>query len=145
VEQRILEAGRVAGSGMNRQQRRFVVLRDSQQAASGFVTRPTNVSGAALVVAIVMTAEGKFSLFDAARSAQNMMLAAWSEGVASSPNALADPEGMSRILGIGEDESVATLISFGYPARDLDPPSRSPEEWLARADRLPLSELVEER
>jgi hypothetical protein len=37
------------------------------------------------------------------------------------------------------------VLSFGYPARPIDPESRSPEEWLARAARRPLEELVERR
>jgi hypothetical protein len=36
-----------------------------------------------------------------------------------------------------------TVLTFGYPARPRDPERRSPEEWLARADRKPLDEVVE--
>jgi nitroreductase len=71
---RILQAGRVAGSGKNRQGRRFVVLRDLQAEAAELVTRPSNVRGAALVVTIVV-GKGKYAGFDGARAAQKMMLA----------------------------------------------------------------------
>ena len=139
--ERILQAGRVAGSGKNRQDRRFIVLRDAQAEASKLVTRPTNVSGAALVVAIVVR-EGTYSTFDAARAAQNMMLAAWNDGIASCPNAVADADGFTRLFELGDDERVAILISFGHPARGFDPTNKPAEDWLAAADRVPAEEAV---
>ena len=40
---------------------------------------------------------------------------------------------------------MATVLSFGYPARPKDPESHSAEEWIDRADRLPFDEVVELR
>ena len=37
------------------------------------------------------------------------------------------------------------LLGFGYPARPADPESRTPEEWIERAGRLPFDEVVELR
>jgi nitroreductase len=145
LTQRILDAGRIAGSGKNRQGRRFIVVTDAQAEASQHVTRPGNVLGAALVVAIAVPAEGTFAAFDAARAAQNMMLTAWSEGVASCPNALTNPDAVAALLGLGADERVATLVSFGYPANGRSGNDRTPDEWLDRADRRPLEEVVEHR
>jgi hypothetical protein len=34
------------------------------------------------------------------------------------------------------------ILSFGYPAQPREVESRSAEEWSARANRKPLSELV---
>lgn len=140
---RILEAGRLAGSAMNRQQRRFVVLESAsaRQAVARAVTRPGNIDGASLAVAIV-TAGSSWSGFDAARAAQNMMLAASADGIASCPNAPKDRERLAEALDLGAEEDVAAIISFGYPARMRPPESRSVEEWRERADRLPLAELV---
>jgi nitroreductase len=143
---RILEAGRVSGSSRNRQARRFVALRDKaliERAASG-VYSPGNLRGAALVVAVLTRGKGPTS-FDAGRAAQNMMLAAWNEGIGSSPNGIADTEVLAEVLDHGEDESVVILLSFGYPARPVDPERRAPEEWIERADRLPFDEVVELR
>jgi nitroreductase len=75
---------------------------------------------------------------DVGRCAQNMMLAAWNDGVASCPNGITDPEAAARICG----DEVKTVLSFGYPAKPRDPQSRSPEEWSAKANRKPLAELV---
>lgn len=140
----ILQAGRVAGSAKNRQDRRFVVLRDTRAQAAEMVTRPGNIRGAALVVAIVIR-EGTYSVFDAARAAQNMMLAAWNDGVASCPNSVTDVDAFAQLLDLPDDERVSVLISFGLPAKGFDPSARSAEEWLAAADRVPLEDAVEYR
>ncbi len=142
---RILEAARLAGNGMNRQDRRFILVEDAQAEASKFVTRPPNIETAAFIVAIAVPVEGTFAAFDAARAAQNMMITAWSEGVSSCPNAIADPEAMAELLGLADGERVATLVSFGYPANGRTPADRSAQEWLDRADRRPVDEMVERR
>ena len=137
VRQRILAAGRLSGSSKNRQLWEFAVV--SGQARDNLaeaVYAPENVLGAALVIAIV----GEAGSFDAGRCAQNMMLAAWGDGVVSCPNGVREPDAAAEICG-GE---VRAIVSFGYPARPRDPASRSAEEWSARANRKLLSELVRE-
>jgi nitroreductase len=142
---RLLEAGRLAGSSRNRQARRFVVLRDGAlERAAQAVWMPDNLRGAALAVAILIRGKGPTG-FDAGRAAQNMMLAASGDGIGSCPNGIADPEALAAVLGHGEDEQVATVLSFGYPARPVDAERRTPEEWIAHADRLPFDEVVELR
>ncbi len=146
ADRRILEAGRIAGSSKNRQARRFVVLRDPAlvEEVAQSVYAPENVRGAALVVAIVVGGKGP-TPFDAGRAAQNMMLAASNDGIGSTPNGVADPERLRTAVGHGEDEKVSIVLTFGYPRRPRDPESRSPEEWIERADRKPYEEVVEER
>jgi nitroreductase len=140
---RVLDAGRIAGSSRNRQMRRFVVLSDRERIAP-LVHVPDNIRGAALVVAIVVGGRGP-TAFDAGRAAQNMMLAAWNEGIGSCPNGIADSEALGEACGAEEDEQVAIVLTFGYPARPVDPTSRSAEEWIARADRVAFDEIVEFR
>jgi hypothetical protein len=37
------------------------------------------------------------------------------------------------------------VLTFGYPAKPRrDPQSRTPEEWIERADRRPYDEIIEE-
>jgi nitroreductase len=140
VVERILDAGRVAGSARNRQAWRFLVVDSAERRKqiAEAVYAPDNVHGARLVVAIQSS-----SAMDVGRCMQNMMLAAWNEGVASCPNGIADAERARAALDLGEDEPVATVLTFGYPARERDPESRTAEEWSARADRKPLDELVQ--
>ncbi len=63
---RILDAGRLAGSSKNRQQRHFVVLQDRETVARA-VWNPENIRGAALVEAIVVSGKGPLAL-DAGRA-----------------------------------------------------------------------------
>ena len=143
---RILDAGRVAGSAANRQARRFLVLRRRSlvERASKAVYAPRNLLGAALVVAVVVRGKGPLA-FDAGRAAQNMMLAAWNDGVGSCPNGVADRDLMHEVLGLADDEQVAIVLSFGFPARPTDPERRPADAWIERADRLPFAAVVEER
>ena len=143
VARRILDAGRLAGSAQNRQPWRFVVVSGAaRDALAEAVYAPENVRTAGLVVAIVISGKGPTS-FDAGRAAQNMLLVAWNEGIASCPNGLADAGRAATVLGLeGDEERPVIVLSFGYPARPRDPDSRSAEEWSARANRKPLEELV---
>lgn len=142
-ERRILDAGRVAGSSKNRQAWTFVVIRadDAIERAARAVWEPSNVLGAAFVVAIV-THGGPG--MDAGRAAQNMMLAAWADGIGSCPNGIADRDALHAVLGTGEDDQIATVLSFGYPARARRPERHGAEDWIARADRKPFDEVVRE-
>src|SRR5215218_787722 len=144
VRDRILDAGRIAGSARNRQPWRFVVLdsRDLVEQVAETVYAPRNLLGARLVVVIVVQGNPGF---DAGRAAQNMMLAAWNDGVTSCPNGMPDAGKAAEVLGLGEDEHVLNVISFGYPARERNPEERPVEEWLSRAKRKPFDELVERR
>jgi nitroreductase len=137
VRERILDAGRLSGSSKNRQRWEFVVVSGAaRERLAETVYAPGNVRGATLVVAVVGEAGG----LDVGRCAQNMMLAAWGDGVASCPNGVRVPDAAAEICG-GE---VRTILSFGYPARPRDVMSRTAAEWSARANRKPLSELVRE-
>ena len=137
VRQRILDAGRLTGSSKNRQPWEFVVVSgEARDRLAEAVYAPENVRTAALVVAVVGDASG----FDAGRCVQNMMLAAWGDGVVSCPNGVRDPDAAAEICR----GDVRAIISFGYPARPRDVAARSAEQWSARANRKPLDELVRE-
>ena len=130
---RILQAGRMAGSAKNLQPCRFVVLAEEArrkdlatcgQFAAHIVTAP-------VAVAVVIPQDGRE--FDAGRSAQNMMLAAWAEGIASCPVTMHDALCARRVLDLPETHRVAIVLAFGYPAAD---------ERRRSSPRLPLDELV---
>ena len=133
---RILQAGRMAGSSKNSQPVRFVVLRDQQRkeqlAACGDFS--AHLPSAPVVVAVVLLPDG--GPFDAGRAAQNMMVAAWAEGLTSCPTSMHHPECAAEVLGLPPDHRVATALPFGYPAAQDQPRPGRP--------RLPLSEYVHE-
>lgn len=143
VVDRILMAGRATGSAMNRQPCRFTPLPKGHPLLPGvaeLVTRPSNISGAALLIVVTLTIER--AVFDAGRACQNMMLAAWSEGVGSCPNSIKDAEALKALLGIPSAEQTVTILSFGFPSRTRDLEARSPEAWVDRLDRLPKEQVV---
>ena len=137
VRRRILDAGRLSGSSRNRQRWEFVVVSgEAQDRLADAVYAPENVRSTPLVVALVGEAGG----FDVGRCAQNMMLAAWGEGVVSCPNGVRDADAAAEICG-GE---VRAILSLGYPLRPRTSASHTAEEWSSRANRKPLPELVRE-
>jgi nitroreductase len=144
AEQRILEAGRIAGSSQNRQPWRFVVV-DSpslRERLADTVYVPANVRSAALVVAIALHGRGP-TAFDAGRAAQNMMLAAWNDHIGSCPNGMPDPDAVAELLDLDEGERPVTVLTFGYPVRTRDPERRTAIEWIERADRKPFDDVVQ--
>lgn len=134
--QKILQAGRMAGSSKDTQPTRMVVLRDPQRkreaAACGRYAE--HLRPAAVGIAVCVPETGRD--FDAGRSAQNMMLAAWSMGIASCPCSMHDQECATKTLGLPEGYRVVTVLALGYP-------NPAVSMHLGRK-RLGLSELVHE-
>jgi nitroreductase len=145
AEGRILEAGRIAGSAHNNQPWEFLVLEDPrirQQVAMAVFT-PWRILESRLVIAITIDhSHTRVGLFDAGRAAQNMMLAAWDEGIGSCPCGLADPSRVDAALGMSGDRRTAVILAFGMPRTRVTPERRTPEEWSGRARRKSLEEIV---
>jgi nitroreductase len=144
ARRRILEAGRMSGSSTNKQQWRFIVVESEDKRArlAEMVYTPSNVRGAKFIVVVAIHGGGRAS-FDAGRTSQNMMLAAWSEGIGSSPTGMRDPGVVGDMLGLHAGEEPTIVLTFGYPARAIDPERRTPHEWISRANRKPFDEVVE--
>ncbi len=132
---RILQAARMAGSSKNAEPNRLIVVRDRARlrelaalgAFAGFLAH------AAAVVVIAQTQRHEF---DAGRCAQNMMVAAWNDGIGSCPAHL--PEGeVATLLKIPAGLHVNRVIAFGY----VDPARPNAPKSVARK-RRPLEELV---
>ncbi len=130
---RILQAGRMAGSSKNTQPCRFVVLhepgRREELAACGDFAK--HVPEAPLCIAVVLAAGG--GPFDAGRAAQNMMVAAWAEGVTSCPTSMHNPACAEATLGLPPEHHVAIVLAMGYPRQGAERPSRG---------RAPMEEYV---
>jgi nitroreductase len=141
VQQRILDAGRLSGSGVNRQAWLFVVVEgEAKNRVAEAVFAADNIRTCAFAVAVA-TEDRKWAL-DVGRCIQNMMLVAWNEGVVSCPNGMPDEAAAARALGLEGGFEPVNIISFGYPKRPLDAESKSADEWSAEANRKPLGELV---
>ncbi len=132
--QRLLQACRMAGSSSNTQTLRYIVMRDQaakeKLAPAGPGTAP--LVDAPLVIVIVQERDRRD--FDVGRAAQNMMVAAWAEGIHTCPIGLREEEIASEALGLPESHFVSIGISFGYPAAAAKSGESRP--------RLSLDELV---
>ncbi len=115
VLRRILQAGRMAGSSKNTQPVRLVVLRDrewlKEVATCGKFSQP--LLAAAAGIAVCCAPDG--SDFDAGRAAQNMMVAAWNEGVASCPTSVHDQPCAIEKLRLPEGWRIVVIVALGYP------------------------------
>jgi len=134
VLRRILQAGRMAGSSSNSQPFRFIVMRD--QAAKENLA-PAGPGTAPLVkapLAIVIVLEKGRRDLDVGRAAQNMMVAAWAEGIHSCPIGLREEAIASEALGLPDTHVAAIGVSFGYPASGTTSGESRP--------RIPMDELV---
>jgi nitroreductase len=142
VQHRILDAGRLSGSAVNKQPWLFVVVEsdEAKERVAETVYAGDNIRTCAFAVAIAT--EGGGSPVDVGRCMQNMFLTAWNEGVVSCPNGMGDQEAAARALGLDEGWLPLSIPSFAYPKRQQDPESRSAGEWSGEANRKPLDEVV---
>ena len=121
--ERILNAGRRAGSSKNQQSWAFITVADRQQLRllAEVGRYADHLGGAAVAIALVRPdASGEHQLrsimWDLGRAAQNMVLAAWELGIGSVPATVYDLALASRLLGLPADQQCDFLLSFGYPA-----------------------------
>ena len=143
---RILQAGRHAGSSKNRQRWTFIVCRDRVHMRLLAEVGPfaDHVAQAAAAIALVTpdprpVGAGRSILFDIGLAAENMMLAAWELGIGSAPATVYEADLARRLLGYPDDQFCEYLLSFGYPADPSDL-TRPP----AKGGRRPLKEMVRE-
>jgi nitroreductase len=118
---KILQAARMTGSSKNREPNRLVVVRDraTLRSLADMGAWARWLADAAAVIVLVQVERHEF---DAGRCAQNMMVAAWSDGIGSCPAHLPEAE-VGRMLGVPADCHVNRVIGFGYidPARAAAP------------------------
>ncbi len=142
--ERILNAGRRAGSSKNLQRWAFIVCSDREHLRELSTVGPfaAHLAGATVAVALVTPdphVEGApLSIeFDIGRAAQNMVLAAWELGIGSVPATVYDHPRVAELLGLPDGMHCEYLLSFGYPADEaaLTAPKRP-------GGRRPLAELV---
>jgi nitroreductase len=144
VLERVLQAARWTGSAKNTQPWQFVVVRKRQtlQELAACGRYASHLAGAAL--GIVLATPPGYALFDAGRVTQNMMLAAWADGVGSCIASFQDEAQARALLGIPAAFQAHTALSFGYPLPDAPRTIEGlPEaEVLASIGRRPLDEMV---
>ena len=118
VVRRIVEAGRLTGSGMNRQPWHFIVVRDREtlRRLGALASSGRYVAQAPLAI-VVATEKSRFALSDASRAIQSMLLTAWADGVGSNWVGFGGLDNVKPLLDIPAGLDVLAILPFGYPAR----------------------------
>lgn len=120
VVRRIVEAGRLTGSGMNRQPWHFIVVRERETLRSlGAVASSGSYVAQAPLAIVVATDKTRFAVSDASRAIQSMLLTAWADGVGSNWVGFGGLEKAKPLLDIPAGLEVLAILPFGYPARPV--------------------------
>lgn len=126
----IMEAGRQAPSGGNRQPRHFIVVRDSEVKQS--VCQAANnqmwmASADVIIVALGLPdISQRWFMVDPAISLQNIVLAATSLGYGGCWIGAFDETKIKEILGIPEGPKVVALMPIGVPDQTPEAKPRKP-------------------
>jgi nitroreductase len=118
VIRRIVEAGRLTGSGMNRQPWHFIVVRDAAtlRRLGALASSGPYIAQAPLAV-VVATDKTRFAVSDASRAIQSMLLTAWADGVGSNWVGFGGLDGVRDLLDVPAGLDVLAILPFGFPAR----------------------------
>src|SRR3954469_12174474 len=131
---RIVEAGRLTGSGMNGQPWHFIAVRDPETLRKlGALASSGPYVAQAPLATVVATEQSRFAVSDASRAIQSMLLTAWAEGVGSNWVGFGGLESVKPLLNIPDDLDVLAIIPFGYPAQAIGQ---------GKKQRKPLAEVA---
>lgn len=128
---KVLEAGRLSPSAMNRQEWKFIVVKDKEirkkleKAAQGqkFVSQAPVIIIACATAERIMLCGQAASTVDSSIALTSMILAAWEMGLGTCWLGNFNSEEVKEILSIPEDVKVIAMTPLGYPAEN--PPARS--------------------
>ena len=115
---RIVEAGRLTGSGMNGQPWHFIVVREPETLRKlGALASSGSYTAQAPLAIVVATEKSRFAVSDASRAIQSMLLTAWADGVGSNWVGFGGLDKVKALLDIPAGHDVLAILPFGYPAR----------------------------
>jgi nitroreductase len=128
----IVDAGRLAATGSNRQPWDFVVVTeremiDELKVASRWMEK------AGAIIAVVMDSSSRWWLEDGSAAVENMLIASTALGYGScwlEGYTLPREEEFKALLGVPEEKRLLTLVPIGVPT-----------EWPTR-DKKPLEEVI---
>jgi nitroreductase len=138
---RILEAARLAPSAVNLQPWDFIVVTDpkikgelkSAYPKDWFISAPVIIVACASPSKAWVRKDGEeYWKVDVAIAMQNLVLAAWAEGLGTCWIGAFNEQEVKKVLGIPEDVRVVAMTPLGYPAEEKGPVT----------ERKPISEIV---
>ncbi len=139
---KVLEAGRLSPSASNRQERRFVVVKNAltRKALSEAAKNQRFIAEAAVVIAAcsvetdyIMSCGQLAYPIDTAIAVDHMTLAAVEEGLGTCWIGAFDEKKVKEILNITDEIRVVALLPLGYPSTIPQPkPRKSLDEIIMR-------------
>ena len=134
IVRQILEAGRLTASGGNSQPWHFSVVRDKETLRQfGQLVRTGPYIPQAPLAIVVAMDQSRLADSDGSRAIQNMIMAAWSQGIGSNWVGYNNLPEVNKLLGIPQEVLVLGILPFGYPVQDIGK---------GRKKRKPLGEVA---
>jgi nitroreductase len=130
--EKIIDAGRLAASGNNRQPWDFIVVTEREM-IDRLKVASTWMEEAGAIVAVVMDPDSRWWLEDGAAAVENMLIASTALGYGScwcEGRTLPHEEEFKQLLGVPEEKRLLTLVTIGVPA-----------EWPTR-EKKSLEEVI---
>jgi nitroreductase len=141
---KVLDAGRLAPSGNNRQPWRFVVVQDAQQrqklvdACCGqkfIATAPVVIVAVGLTPDRIMTCGVPGDAVDVSIALEHIALAAVEQGLGTCWIGAFDQDKIRQVLGIPASAKVIEVMPLGYGAEPLRPKTRKPMDEVVCWDK----------
>lgn len=148
---KLVNAARLAPSGANLQPLEFVVIDDEEVRKRFFPClrwaayiapegnpRPGQEPTAYIVVLVNLQVREKGYERDVGAAVENMILAAWEEGVGSCWIASADLDKIQELLNVPQDYRVDSVLALGYPNEEpvIEEMKESVKYWKDAGNRL---------
>lgn len=131
---RVMDAGRLSPSASNRQERRFIVVKDAltRKLLSEAARNQKFVAEAPVVIAACAAVDTDYMMMcgqlaypiDTAIAVDHMTLQAVEEGLGTCWIGAFDEERVKQLLGIPGEVRVVSLLTLGYPSDVSRPKSR---------------------
>lgn len=140
---RVLEAARLAPSGRNCQDWKFIVVRDDEkrQELGRLAGGQYHVHTAPVIIAAVATDPGErmpcgipASPVNLAIAIDHMTLAAMEEGLGTCWIGAFAQEEVKKVLGVPEEMSIISMLTLGFPAETGRPKKRKKLEQIVCYD-----------
>jgi nitroreductase len=134
VVRRVLDAGRLTASAMNKQPWHFIVVQDPDTLRQlGAIAKTGPYIAQAPLAIVVAIKPTRNAVSDASRAIQDMLLAAWGEGVGGNWVGAAGLDEVKPLLGIPDELDLLAILAFGYPANPVGQ---------GKKERKPLAEIA---
>jgi nitroreductase len=135
IVRRIVEAGRLSASAQNLQPWHFIVIseRATIERVGEIMTTGHYATGASHAIAVMIVKDKRIAISDGSRAMQNMILAAWSEGIGSNWIGFGHMPAIEELLGVPDTHQALAVLALGYPAEALG---------RGRKKRKPLGEIA---